>query len=114
MRCPSCAGRSTRSTTRVKSRGRQCQPVLPKKRKSTMHKLKLIGFCTLLAVNGLAHAAGADDYPSRAVRLVVPFAPGTSGLVSRRPVRGEDVENAGLRRVAASTVDTYPSRSVRM
>src|SRR3954469_20738553 len=42
-------------------------------------------------------ASAADSYPSRAVRMVVPFAEGaTSGLVSRRPARGEDVGAAGV------------------
>ncbi len=66
------------------------------------------------ATLGAANAA-EPQYPTKAVRLIVPFAPGgASGLVSRRPARGEDAGAAGFYRVAASEAQTYPLKSVRM
>ncbi|HEV2095184.1 MAG TPA: tripartite tricarboxylate transporter substrate-binding protein, partial [Chthoniobacterales bacterium] len=47
--------------------------------------------------------------------MIVPFAEGgASGLVSRRPVRGEDARSAGFYRVAAITSESYPTKSIRL
>jgi tripartite-type tricarboxylate transporter receptor subunit TctC len=69
----------------------------------------------LLAASIAAPASAQADYPQRPVRMVIPFAPGgASGLVSRRPARGEDAGAAGFYRVAAVTSESYPARPIRM
>ena len=44
-----------------------------------LHALAISGL--LLALTGLANPATADDYPSRSIRLIIPFPPGGSGEV---------------------------------
>ena len=73
----------------------------------------------MLGIMGLAAALSADgssaaDYPAEPIRILVPFAPGASGLVSRRPVRGEDAGAAGFYRVAATTSQIYPTKPIRI
>jgi len=67
---------------------------------------------------GAAFIAGnafAQQYPTKSIRMIVPFAEGgASGLVSRRPDRGEDAQSAGFHRVAAITSPTYPTRPIRL
>ena len=69
----------------------------------------------LLGAALIAGSAFAQQYPARPVRLIVPFAgEGASGLVSRRPDRGEDAQAAGFYQVAAVTSPSYPARPVRL
>src|SRR6185503_17645351 len=61
------------------------------------------------------NATAQRQYPSKSIRLIVPFAKGgASGLVSRRPVRGEDAQSAGFHRVALATSTGYPTKSIRL
>ena len=62
-----------------------------------------------------AGAACAQSYPTKAVRMVVPFAEGeASRLVSRRPVCGSDARPPGFVRIAAQDLASYPTKAVRM
>ncbi len=82
-----------------------------------MHtKLTLLALATaaLMVVSAVA-AMAADVYPAKPVRIVVPFAEGeASGLVSRRPVRGNDARPPGFIRVAAQDLTPYPTKPVRI
>ena len=69
-------------------------------------------FALLLA---LPLAAFADAYPSKPIRLIVPFTEvDASGLVSRRPARGEDARPAEFITVALATTQTYPGKPIRL
>ncbi|HEV8518269.1 MAG TPA: tripartite tricarboxylate transporter substrate binding protein [Burkholderiales bacterium] len=62
-----------------------------------------------------ATAGAAARYPSKPIRMVVPFAEaGASGLVSRRPVRGEGARAAGFNAIAFNTPQAFPSKPIRM
>ena len=75
--------------------------------------IRYSALAALLVTTGSAWAQAG--YPQRPVRMVVSFASGgASGLVSRRPARGEDAGAAGFYRVAALGSESYPSRPVRM
>jgi len=76
----------------------------------TRATLVIAGLAAALSTGG----ASAADYPVKPIRILVPFAPGASGLVSRRPVRGEDAGTAGFYRVAATTSQTYPTKPIRI
>ena len=76
----------------------------------TRATLGIVGLAAVLSVDGVL----AADYPVKPIRILVPFAPGASGLVSRRPVRGEDAGTAGFYRVAATTSQTYPTKPIRI
>ena len=70
---------------------------------------------TALAACIAAGAACAQSYPTKAVRMVVPFAEGgASGLVSRRPVCGNNARPPGFIRVASSDPAPYPVKPVRI
>ena len=59
--------------------------------------------------------AAAQNYPSKAIRRIVPFAEGgVPGLVSRRPARGEGAQATGFIRVANETTATYPTKAIRL
>jgi tripartite-type tricarboxylate transporter receptor subunit TctC len=54
-----------------------------------------------------------EIYPQKPIHYIVPFAEGgTSGLVSRRPVRGEDVRSAGFYRAAFAPSEIYPKKPI--
>src|SRR4029079_5112180 len=75
---------------------------------------KLIPFaCVAMLV--ASPAFSADAFPTKPVRIVGPFAEGeASGLVSRRPVRGNDARAPGFIRVAAQDLAPYPTKPVRI
>ena len=75
---------------------------------------KLIPFaCVAMLV--ASPAFSADAFPTKPVRIVGPFAEGeVSGLVSRRPVRGNDARAPGFIRVAAQDLAPYPTKPVRI
>src|SRR5712691_3982555 len=74
-----------------------------------------IGQGALAAVFFLAAHAVAQNYPTKPIRLIVPFAEvGASGLVSRRPVRGEGARAAGFHAIALSTPQAYPTKPIRL
>ncbi len=75
--------------------------------------LKWLMFAAVAAAPAGVGAA-EQQYPLRPIRMVVPFAPGASELVSRRPVRGEAAITAGFQHVAATTSPSYPTKSIRM
>src|SRR4051812_23014499 len=68
------------------------------------------GFAVFLV---FGDAAFAQSYPSKPIRLIVGFAPGAAGLVSRRPARGEAASAAGLVRTAAQESAPYPTKPIR-
>ena len=73
------------------------------------------GLFALLLALALPLAAFADAYPSKPIRLIVPFTEvDASGLVSRRPARGEDARPAEFITVALATTQTYPSLHKRL
>ena len=54
-------------------------------------------FCLLLSlsVSGMAHAATADDYPARAIRLISPFTPGGGNDIVARSIAATLTKNMG-------------------
>ncbi|HEV2008732.1 MAG TPA: hypothetical protein VGQ88_08425, partial [Burkholderiales bacterium] len=69
--------------------------------------------CGALALAPVTLASPAQAYPEKPIHYIVPFAEGgTSGLVSRRPVRGEDVRSAGFYRVAFNPSESYPQKPI--
>ena len=78
----------------------------------------VLAVAALCVVNAHAQSTSTGSgqaYPVKPVRIIVPFVlGGASGLVSRRPARGEDAEAAGFYRVATTTEQTYPVRPVRI
>jgi len=58
-----------------------------------MRRLKALTLGVLLAVSG--NAVGADDYPSRAVRMVVPFAPGGASDIVGRIIQPKLIQELG-------------------
>ena len=57
-----------------------------------MAKLRALivgGFCLALALTVLAARAGADDYPTRTIRLIIPFPPGGSNDVVGRIIANQ-------------------------
>src|SRR5258706_16380591 len=80
-----------------------------------MKTFKVMSALLLVGAAIFAGTAIAQQYPSKSIRTIVPFAEGgASGLVSRRPVRGEDARSAGFHRVALDTSTSYPTKSIRM
>ena len=79
-----------------------------------MHKKFLEVLCVGALTTGAVIPARGADFPTKPIRIIVPFAPGASGLVSRRPARGKDAENAGFYRVAATAAQTYPTKPIRI
>ena len=67
----------------------------------------------LLACIVLAQSASAQDYPTKPIRLIVGFASGAAGLVSRRPARGEAASAAGFVRTASQESTPYPNKPIR-
>ena len=75
---------------------------------------KLIPFACM-AMLVASPTFSADAFPTKPVRIVGPFAEGeASGLVSRRPVRGNDARAPGFIRVAAQDLAPYPTKPVRI
>src|SRR5215203_783934 len=98
MRCSNCAGRSIRCKTQVRLRGRRCPRVRAnnqRRRRSIMRRYRFIAICGLLATHGAVHAAASDDYPSRAVRMVVPFAPGGASDIVGRLMQQKLIQELG-------------------
>jgi tripartite-type tricarboxylate transporter receptor subunit TctC len=56
---------------------------------SKLRALTLGGLGILLALTALSGAAGADDYPSRSIRLIIPFPPGGSNDVVGRIIANQ-------------------------
>jgi tripartite-type tricarboxylate transporter receptor subunit TctC len=56
---------------------------------SKLRALTLGGLGILLALTALIGAAGADDYPSRSIRLIIPFPPGGSNDVVGRIIANQ-------------------------
>src|SRR4029077_12155296 len=79
-----------------------------------MHtKWLLLALITAALIAAPRYAADVD--PTKPVRIVVRFAEGeASGLVSRRPVRGNDARAPGFIRVAAQDLAPYPTKPVRI
>ncbi len=78
-----------------------------------MTRFAAAGFAIVIAL-GVPLPVYAQGYPAKTVRFVVPYAEGgASGLVSRRPVRGQDAQAAGFHQVALVTALSYPTRPVR-
>jgi tripartite-type tricarboxylate transporter receptor subunit TctC len=76
--------------------------------------VRVIILITVFLAPGLTVAQTAG-YPSKPIRLIVPFAEGgASGLVSRRPARGEGAQAAGFYTVALATTQTYPTKPIRL
>src|SRR5579862_9772914 len=51
---------------------------------------KILLLCSLLPASlAFAAAAGADDYPARSIRLIIPFAPGGSNDVVGRIIANQ-------------------------
>jgi tripartite-type tricarboxylate transporter receptor subunit TctC len=77
--------------------------------------LRRIGSAFFAVAALCAPPANAQSYPTKPIRIIVPYAKGGApGLVSRRPVRGEGAWSAGFYRVAATTLQTYPAKSIRI
>ena len=80
-----------------------------------MKTCKVISALLMVSAAIFAGNVTAQQYPTKSIRMIVPFAEGgASGLVSRRPVRGEDARSAGFQHVAAITSESYPTKSIRM
>src|SRR5882724_6223417 len=80
-----------------------------------MKACKVMSALLMVGAAIFAGNATAQQYPTKSIRMIVPFAQGgASGLVSRRPVRGEDARSAGFHRVALATSTSYPTKSIRM
>ena len=60
-----------------------------------MHKIKIVSHLTLFALLSCACAAFSQDYPSRPVRWLVPFAPGGSGDAVARVIGQRIGESLG-------------------
>ena len=74
--------------------------------------------CAALAVLTLIAGAPtvlAQQYPAKPLRIIVPFAEAeASGLVSRRPARGNDARPLGFMRVAAQELAQYPVKPLKI
>src|SRR5258706_60328 len=80
-----------------------------------MKTCKVMSALLMVGAAIFAGNATAQQYPSKSIRMIVPLAEGDgSGLVSRRPVSGEDAKSAGFHRVALATSTSYPTKSIRM
>src|SRR5258705_9433525 len=61
-----------------------------------MQTLKWYALFALIAVNGvILPALGADDYPSKTVRMVVPFAPGGASDIVGRIIQPKMIQELG-------------------
>src|SRR5450759_1786700 len=79
------------------------------------HALEVCSAALVTLVASQYASAQAPSYPTKPIRLIVPFAEvGASGLVSRRPVRGQDAQAAGFYSVAVTTTPSYPAKPIRL
>jgi len=77
--------------------------------------LEVCSAALVTLVAGQYASAQAPSYPTKPIRLIVPFAEGgASGLVSRRPVRGQDAQAAGFHSVAVTITPSYPAKPIRL
>ena len=77
-------------------------------------KFRLVALIVACLIPNAQGAETVQTYPTKPIHIIGPFAPGASGLVSRRPVRGKDAETAGFYRVAAATTASYPAKPIRI
>jgi tripartite-type tricarboxylate transporter receptor subunit TctC len=67
----------------------------------------------LIAGSATAQAA-TPTYPTKPIRLIAPLEADASGLVSRRPARGQGVQAAGFYKVANVATSMYPTKPIRL
>ena len=80
----------------------------------TRSALEVCGAALVTLVASPYASAQAPSYPTKPIRLIVPFAEGgASGLVSRRPVGGQGAQAAGFH-LTAMTTSTYPVKPIRL
>src|ERR1044072_5823392 len=58
-------------------------------------KGNFFSFAIFILAHGVVHAAAGDDYPSRAVRMVVPFSPGGASDIVGRIMQPKLIQELG-------------------